>query len=453
MMNETNKMFSTASIAVNRFGYGCTNDELQLASKDVKAWCANQLEPIAFSKGLPSSSEVLVAAHEYRRAKKQAKQSGQALDNKIKKQSRTFHQQLVTDTIYSAVKTEYGVSFRLFDFLSNHFSVSAQGRLMVGLAPTLEREAIAPNLLGNFEDLLLAVVRHPAMLVYLNNEQSFGHNSKLGKRKKSKGLNENLAREILELHTLGVDGGYTQSDVIALAKALTGWSVARAKNKQQSGFQFRAQGHEPGSQTLLGKQYPAKGKQQAQDMLRDLARNPKTASYVCQKLLFHFVGEDIDKLALNNMTKAWAATNGNIKQVMLAMFNTDSVWQLQHPQKFKTPRDFVISAARLLDVDGKQLKKFSLSALINMGQKPLAAGSPAGYNDDNESWLTPSALMVRADWAMMVASRYKRANTESLMQGKLAGSISDKTYLSVVRAESREQGLALLLMSPEFQWR
>lgn len=453
MVNETNKTFSTASIAVNRFGYGCINDELQIASKDAKAWCANQLAPILFSSGLPSSSDVLVAAHNYRTAKKQAKKSGQALDNKIKKQSRNIHQQLVTDTMLSAVTTDYGVSFRLFDFFSNHFSVSAKGRLMVGLAPTLEREAIAPNLLGKFEDLLLAVTRHPAMLVYLNNEQSFGPNSKIGRRKKNKGLNENLAREILELHTLGVDAGYTQSDVIALAKGLTGWSVATVKNKQQAGFKFREQGHEPGSQTLLGKQYAAKGEQQAQDMLRDLARNSKTASYVCQKLLFHFVGEEIDKVALNNMTKTWAATNGNIKQVMLAMFNTDSIWQLQRLQKFKTPRDFVISTARLLGVDGKQLKNFALSALINMGQKPLAAGSPAGFNDDNESWLTPSALMVRADWAMMVASRYKRANTERLMQGKLAGSISDKTYLSVVRAESREQGLALLLMSPEFQWR
>ena len=185
--------------------------------------------------------------------------------------------------------------------------MTANGRLMAGLSATLEREAIAPNLFGNFESMLLAVEQHPAMLIYLNNEKSFGPNSRISKRHK-KGLNENLAREILELHTLGVNGGYLQEDVIELAKAITGWSVFNPQKERNTGFTFRKNGHEPGTRILLGKRYPNEGIEQGENMLRDLAMNPATVKYICYKLAHHFVGEAPLQSLLNNMENTCVKT-------------------------------------------------------------------------------------------------------------------------------------------------
>jgi uncharacterized protein (DUF1800 family) len=286
------------------------------------------------------------------------------------------------------------------------------------------------------------------MLIYLNNEKSFGPNSRVAKKRKI-GLNENLAREIMELHTLGVDGGYSQEDVIELAKGITGWSVKNPIKERGAGFTFRAHGHEPGSRTLLGKEYSEKGITQGQQMLRDLAINPATAKYVCFKLAHHFVSENPPASLLNKMETTWMKTGGNLKQVMVSLFSADEAWSAS-AQKFKTPREFVISANRAIAL--KKIKpKVLFNSLVSLGQQPFTAGSPAGFSDDESDWLGASALMARIDWSTMVSGYLKRSNAEKVMTVSLGDSVSQHTYQSVMRAESRQQAMTLLLMSPEFQ--
>jgi uncharacterized protein (DUF1800 family) len=457
-----NPMSSTkinkVNIAVNRFGYGARGDELEQADKDPKKWLKAQLRAISFIGDFPHSNDILIEQAKFQKERKRLKKqpsknntSGNMQDNKmIKNFSRLALLNMSADTLKQAIVSSNSVSWRLLDFFSNHFSVTANGRLMVGLAATLEREAIAPNLLGNFEEMLLAVEQHPAMLIYLNNEKSFGPHSRLAKKHK-KGLNENLAREIMELHTLGVDGGYSQADVIELAKGITGWSVKRPGKERGEGFVFRAYGHEPGARTLLGKKYGQQGITQGQQMLRDLAMNPATAKYVCFKLAHHFVSQNPPASLLKSMEDIWLKNHGNIKAVMNCLFDAEEAW-LDTAQKYKSPREFVISTMRALS-----LKKFKdkalLATLTNLGQQPFNAGSPAGFSDDEQDWLGASALMARIDWSSMVSGYQKRVNAEKVMSRSLGKSISELTYNSVMRAESRQQALTLLLMSPEFQRR
>lgn len=461
--------FSKAYIAVNRFGYGARGDELLQAKSNPKQWIISQLLPIAFNSSLPHSNDIFIEQANYRKEKKQQKKRGKQSksnqsnnemsknamsENKMsnkdmtKNSARNTLRNMSVDTLNQAIHSSHSVSWRLLDFFSNHFSVSANGRLMVGLSATLEREGIAPNLLGKFEDLLLAVEQHPAMLIYLNNEKSFGPNSRIAKKRKI-GLNENLAREIMELHTVGVDGGYSQADVIELAKGITGWSVKNPIKERSGGFIFRSHGHEPGPRTLLGKKYVQQGITQGQQMLRDLAMNPATAKYVCFKLAHHFVSENPPASLLNQMEATWMKTGGNLKQVMVSLFSADEAWSAS-AQKFKTPREFVISANRAIAL--KKIKPKALfNSLVSLGQQPFTAGSPAGFSDDESDWLGASALMARIDWSTMVSSHLKRSNAETVMTVSLGESVSQHTYQSVMRAESRQQAMTLLLMSPEFQ--
>jgi len=459
MLEKTrqNSQNDLANIAVNRFGYGARDGELAQAKVNPIKWLTSQLTTPVFNNALPSSTDILSEHFHFTEQRKKLKKQNELankgnkmLDNKSRKYARKALLALSSDTVKQAINSNNSVSWRLLDFFSNHFSVSANGRLMTGLAATLERESIAPNLLGQFEDLLIAVEQHPAMLVYLNNERSFGANSKLGLKRK-KGLNENLAREILELHTLGVDGPYQQNDVTELAKAITGWSLVNLKKEQGSGFKFRAFGHEPGERILLAKRYKENGLQQGEQMLKDLAINPATAKFVCYKLAHHFVSENPAESLLHEMEAAWQKSSGNIKQVMKAMFETQQAW-LDTPQKFKTPRDFVISSHRALSTQ-KLNDRAIFNALSLLGQQPFNAGSPAGYSDEQKDWLGSSALMARIDWTTRLSSYRKRVNAEKVMALALGEDINTHTYQSVLRAESRQQALTLLLMSPEFQRR
>ncbi|AWB68169.1 DUF1800 domain-containing protein [Saccharobesus litoralis] len=454
-----------AAIATNRFAYGARPGDLNAAQADPKQWLIRQLINIPAPQGLATSDDIAQQFAVYREMKKREKDQANGKQVKLKKSQvqnmmqdmeyqknfeRSVFFDLTKDTFNQALESDNSLAWRLLDFFSNHFSVSASGRLMRGLAPTLEREAIGPNLVGKFEDMLLAVAQHPAMLIYLNNEQSFGENSKLGRRRK-KGLNENLAREILELHTLGVDGGYSQADVIELAKAITGWSVAVPNRQEGTGFKFRDNGHEPGTRRLLGKRYAQQGVSQGKAMLLDLARHANTAQYVCFKLARHFVADTPDPQLVSVMQKTWLRTQGDIKQVMITLINHDAAW-LEQAQKFKTPREFVISGLRALNA--RDLKdKHIVYMLDQLGQRPFNAGSPAGYSDQQADWDGASALMARIDWASMQASQRRKQNAKQLVKNSLGEWASESTSTWISRAESHQQGIAMLLMSPEFQRR
>ncbi|MCL1046810.1 DUF1800 domain-containing protein [Shewanella electrodiphila] len=471
---------NNAVIAVNRFGLGAKPNELTHAEKDPQAFLINQLVIPKFLPTQYSSDSIMQLLADYQKQKQRDRKAvetstvginipietansmsidtsmanSDATDNvkaaplkpKNKPPFRKAFIELTTSSLQSAIDSPNSLNWRLLQFFSNHFSVTAQGPFMTGLAPTLEREAIAPNLLGSFEDMLLAVTAHPAMIKYLNNEKSFGANSKLGRR--GKGLNENLAREILELHSLGVNSGYSQTDVIELAKGISGWSIANPKRDKQTGFMFRSNGHESGTRKLLGKQYPQSGIEQGQTMLVDIARHPQTAKHLCYKLAKHFIADKPSASLQNQLVKTWIRTNGNIKQVMITMISSTEAWQPIR-QKFKTPTEFVISAYRAFDISVPKGRKM-IQLLTELGQQPFKANSPAGFSDDEKDWNGANALMTKINWSVRLAERQRKQMAADLIVNTFGQTMTESSYKTITRAESRDQALALLLLSPEF---
>lgn len=463
---KVTNMSINAVIATNRFGLGARPDELSKAKLSPKKWLINQLNIPSiklFDSNAPHSDEISIKLAEYRSLKKKIKtrkltlsvndKEGQTKHmmqkvTDMKQYPRDTYRLFTSDSLKSAITSENSLQWRLLDFFSNHFSVTAQGPILTALAPTLEREAIAPHLLGKFSDMLMAVSKHPAMLLYLNNERSFGPNSTMGKR--GKGLNENLAREIIELHTLGVNGGYTQSDVTELAKGITGWSVSNPLKENETGFKYRLKGHEPGTRTLLGKSFKPSGIEQGESMLRYLADQQSTAKYLCFKLARHFINDNPPELLVNKLVSTWSKTEGDIKAVMITLINTKESWQVA-PKKFKTPREFIISTMRVASLKKINTKQL-LYALNELGHKPFNAGSPAGFSDVEQDWNGSSALMARIDLSAQFSSK-RSLNAERIMKKSFDTSVSTLTYETVLRAESRQQASTLFFMSPEFQRR
>ena len=307
------------------------------------------------------------------------------------------------------------------------------------------QEHIRPRVLGRFGELLAAVARHPAMLLYLDQAQSTGPNSKAG-QKRDQGLNENLAREILELHTLGVDGGYSQEDVEAFARALTGWSVGADAT---GGFQYRPNRHEPGAVTILGKRYADDGESQALAVLDDLAVHPSTARFVCTKLAKHFVADEPPASLVDAMVHTFLGSGGHLQHVLVTLLEHDSCWD-DGARKLRSPDDLVTAAARALDLpDGKPLAM----SLTRLGQMVWGPNSPAGWPDDAASWMGPGALLDRVEWAGDVADRVgESVDARGVLERTLGDHVSPKTVAAVMGAADR-RGLALLIASPDFQWR
>jgi uncharacterized protein (DUF1800 family) len=345
---------------------------------------------------------------------------------------------------------------RLVHFWSNHFAVSVDKLLVVGLAGGFEADAIRPNVLGRFEDLLLAAVRHPAMLLYLDQAQSIGPSSlaavRAGERQqRQRGLNENLAREILELHTLGVRSGYTQSDVTEFARALTGWTLPGddALQPATNTFRFVPALHEPGARTVLGRSYADAGEQQARAIIHDLATSPATARHVAFKLARHFVADDPPTELVQRLATTFQRTGGDLPSLYRELLASKEAWQ-PASGKFKSPWDWAISSFRAL---GRQeMPAVEAANLMNqLGQPVWRPGSPAGYDDLTVTWAAPDALLRRVEVAQRIAMQAGTAvDARSLAPRVLPGVLSDDTANAVARAESGSTALALLLVSPEF---
>jgi uncharacterized protein (DUF1800 family) len=297
---------------------------------------------------------------------------------------------------------------RLTQFWTNHFAVSIDKIAVLGLAGAFEREAIRPHVLGNFTDLLLAVEQHPAMLLYLDNSLSVGPGSRaaqLVKRRQSGrkiGINENLAREILELHTLGVNGGYTQADVTTFAEVITGWSIGgdfgiggRLSQREDKGepgkFTFRAMLHEPGAKTVLGKRYAEGDQSQGEAVLRDLAAKPATANFIATKLARHFIADDPSPAVVERIAKAFTKSHGDLPTVYRALVDSNEAWSEPLP-KYKTPSDYIVSTYRALDLPVDMTRR-GLASFEVLGQRTYSPGSPAGWPDRSADWDGGSALM------------------------------------------------------------
>jgi uncharacterized protein (DUF1800 family) len=353
-----------------------------------------------------------------------------------------------------AAIADCGFTERLVAFWSNHFCISAnKGELARMWAGSFEREAIRPHVLGRFGDMLKAVEQHPAMLFFLDNQQSLGPDSRAGQNRK-RGLNENLAREIMELHTLGVGGGYSQDDVTSLARIITGWSFAGRQGQlgTPGSFVFNANAHQPGAQPLLGKTYENNGVAQGEAALADIARHPSTAKFIATKFARHFVADDPPQALVAQLQEVFRKSDGDLKALTVALVDSDEAWQAPLT-KLRNPYEFLVAAGRLLARIPDDPANY-LGGLNLLGQPLWSPSGPNGFPDTNAAWAAPEGMKLRLDISAQLASRVAdKIDPRDLLELVAADAASEETRRTIERAESRQQALALLLMSPEFQRR
>ncbi len=347
-----------------------------------------------------------------------------------------------------------GITERLVTFWSNHFCISAnKGEPARMWAGSFEREAIRPHVLGRFSDMLKAVEQHPAMLFFLDNQQSIGPDSKAGQNRK-RGLNENLAREIMELHTLGVGGGYAQADVTSLAAILTGWTFAGREGKlgTPGSFIFVANAHQPGAQMLLGKSYDDTGAAQGEAALTDIARHPATAKFIAGKFARAFIADDPPPALVAKLAATFRTTDGDLKAMTLALLDSTEAWQAPL-SKMRTPYEYLIAMSRLLARIPDNPNQI-LGGLNTLGQPLWTPAGPNGFADSNAAWAAPEGMKLRLDIAAQVASKVaENIDPRDLLDVMAGDAASHETRQTIARAETKQQALALLLMSPEFQRR
>jgi uncharacterized protein (DUF1800 family) len=339
-------------------------------------------------------------------------------------------------------------------FWFNHFTVSTAKPAAAVLAGPFEREAIRPRVFGRFEELLYASSTHPAMLMYLDQERSTGPDSPGGLRRNA-GLNENLAREIMELHTVGPDSGYTQADVTEFARALTGYSVGVERDGAMLAGRplYRPQLHEPGPRTVMGRRYPDTGQGQARAILADLAASPHTATHLARKLAVHFVADDPPPALIARLRDAYLTSGGDLAKVATALIEAPEAWA-PAPTKFKRPYEFVISSYRVAGASPSDVDHELIQPLTAMGERPMAAPQPNGWSEQAGDWTAPDSIVKRLNWSAAFAAVH--ASPESPLQvaaSALGARLTSPTRLAVLGAQSRPEAMTLVLMSPEFQRR
>lgn len=491
-----------AALALTRLGLGARPGELAMVAGDPRGWLIGQVRP----DGVPGPEGRFVASPErmeaftaHRLAAQAAQgrpsrgtaamtstdpapmsEAGMAADPDVPRspdqqaafdalgQSRRAINQETSREFLARAQlgaiTSSGFAERWMLFWANVFTASATKFQSAVFMGQYEREAIRPHVFGQFEDLAVAAEKHPAMLLYLDQAQSVGPNSEAGQRRRA-GLNENLAREILELHTVGADGGYTQADVTEFARALTGWSVPTPRDQRGGAslraavagepgphaFVFRSIVHEPGARTVMGRRYGEGGVGQGEAILRDLANRPETARRLARRIAVHFVADDPPPELVSQLEASWTGSRGDLAAVARTLIEAPEAWTPQ-AAKIKTPYEFVVSTHRALGTQPQRIQPLN-QALVAMGQPPFAAPSPEGWPDTAADWAGPDALVKRLTWARTVADLAEAADPNAVAASALGPRLSERTRLAVARAESRTEALTLFLMSPEFQRR
>src|SRR5581483_1728499 len=319
------------------------------------------------------------------------------------------------------------------------------------LCGAYEREAIRPHVRGKFVDMLLAVETHPAMLLYLDNARSIGPHSFAGVRR-NKGLNENLAREIMELHTLGVRTGYSQEDVTNFAKVITGWSIVPPKQNPEHGgeFTFNPRLHEPGAQRVIGRTYDDRGFEQGRAVLLALARNPATARHIATKLARHFVADAPPDSLINRLAQHFLASDGDLRELAETLVSSPEAWEAPR-SKLRRPSDWLLASLRVTGARPPDVRPV-IQAQNLLGEPLWRVPAPNGFSDDSTAWM--DGLAQRLDIANLIARRAGEAiDPQATAEEALGPLLTKETREALARAESRPQALALLLMSPEFQRR
>lgn len=495
-----------AGAALNRFGLGARPGDIERLT-DPRGWLVQQTSGTASNNaafvGLPDSlaylqreAQLIATRRQFKQSRREvfgaaAKTDPDDTNGKARNAALKSFREEFRDDLFAEAAARYRVAAttatpfteRLVHFWSNHFSVSLdKGPARLYAAP-MEREAIRPHVNGRFSDMLLAVETHPAMLRYLDNVQSVGPDSRAGEfierrlarkgeqdKGRAGGLNENLGREIMELHTLGVDGGYTQADVTELARAITGWSTplprdfggaAKAGHRRagdamstHTPFVFRANAHEPGTRTVLGKRYAQSGVDQGRAILVDLAHHPATARHLALQLATHFVSDAPPPALVARMARAYLDHDTDLTAVYRVLIDADEAWGAD-ARKFKTPQDFVVSALRAGNLQIDARPRALLDLLDNMGEPMFTPRSPAGFPDLAANWLDGDALWKRVQAAQALAQRraIDAMPPLELAQSILGSRLDAEIATAIRRAESRQAAVATLFASPAFQWR
>lgn len=449
------------SIALNRFGLGARPGDQPPG--DPRRWLLSQLDaydPLpAPWRRLPRTPQVAAEWVAQQRAQRQAPQEQRAgLREAWRRKEGEAYRAAIGARVASALQTPTPFAERLVHFWSNHFAVSVDKGPVTGLAGSFELDAIRPHILGRFEDLLVSAVRHPAMLVYLDQARSTGPDSPAGRRARLRqrnngGLNENLAREILELHTLGVRSGYTQRDVTEFARALTGWTLPDAGDKAVAGdelapFRFAPALHEPGSRVVAGRSYEAGGEEQARAILRDLATAPATADHIALKLARHFVADEPPAALVQRLSQAFRRSGGDLPGVYRELVTAPETWT-PGPGKFKSPWEWGISSLRALG--RREMPAPQAANLMNqLGQPVWRPGSPAGYGDTAAAWAAPDALLRRVEAAQRFGAQAGAMVDARELAPRVLPGVAEATRQAIARADSPATALALLFACPDF---
>ncbi|MDC0738168.1 DUF1800 domain-containing protein [Cognatishimia sp. SS12] len=385
----------------------------------------------------------------------------QAQRKTISRSARAAYGDFFRNSLLRRIESTTGLRERLAFFWEDHFT--AHGKVMIARYATspYTEEAIRPHIAGRFEDMLIAAVTHPLMLHYLDQMQSVGPGStlaqKAARKGNTRGLNENLAREVLELHTLGVSGQYQQADVTQLAELFTGMTLDRSL-----AFEFENSRAEPGAETVLGRSYGGKAADLADitAALRDLARHPATAEHIAQKLARHFVADSPDAELVDAMRRAYLANDGALMPVYEAMLTHPASWQ-PDAQNVKLPVDFVASGLRALGIGEKTLARTREKTLRDvlylplqiMGQPWQKPIGPDGWPENNSHWITPQFLAARLQWALLAPQTLRRdlPDPRDFAQAALGRRLPPEVAFAAKAAENRWEGVALVLTAPAFQ--
>jgi uncharacterized protein (DUF1800 family) len=458
-----------AAIAVTRFGLGARPGEIEAAQADPKGFLAAQIRREGADlpgDGGESSADRFRQMRDFQQQRKIEREQKDGQGDKtanaqaFKDAQRDLREKVGADFLARArlaTNTDAAFRERWALFWANHFTVSSTKQITSVLIGPFEREAIRPHVFDSFENLLVASSTHPAMLTYLDQAQSIGPNSQIAgaaarRSNRKAGLNENLAREILELHTVGVDAGYNQADVTEFARVLTGFSIGRDNEDRAGQFVFREGAHEPGARTVMGRHYGQQQMKQGLAVLSDLAANPHTARHVCGKIARHFVSDTPPRSLTDRLERRWMETGGDLAKVARTLIDSPEAWD-PSPAKFKTPYEYTLSTWRLIGAEPSAIERLS-PILTGLGQKPFSAPSPKGWPEDAQTWAAPDALIKRMQWAQgFAAAVADRTDPNALAAEALGARLTPAVAKAVSRAETRREAFALLVMSPEFQRR
>ena len=455
---------------INRLSFGPRPGDIEsVKSQGIEAYIQSQLMPDSITQPQPltqqlSSLETLRMSpielvHEFqqnRQNKKPNQQPNPELLRAVRQKIRRIQEQPIQGRLLRAIESPRQLQEVMVDFWYNHFNVFVGKGLDRVLVGVYEEQAIRPHVLGKFRTLLEATAKHPAMLFYLDNWQNTAPNTP-GARGRFKGLNENYARELMELHTLGVNGGYTQQDVITLARIFTGWGFPRPRQEvgDGSGFYFDAARHDSSDKVFLGQPIKGGGMEEGEQALDILARHPATARHISYQLAQYFVADEPPASLVEQLSKKFQETDGDIREVLNTLFHSSEFLNPKYYNtKLKTPYQYVISALRATDTREQNFRLIA-GSLRQMGMPIYGCPTPDGYKNIEEAWLNPDAMIRRISLTTALANGRlgRNSSVDAQQLGKTLGNNFSAKTQQIIDANPEKMRAILMLGSPEFMRR